>query len=188
MTRDDATVGDTGIRGRPRTEDSYGIPASSEGLLPWGFVEETLAADRTYWVTTVRPDGRPHARPTWGVWVDRTFHCGGGERTRWVRNLAVDPEIVVHRESAEEVVILEGRARRIDEETADPDLLERLEAAYERKYGVRHGTPFFAVDPSTVFAWRDYPEDATRWEFDVEAEAEDGDANESGTETETEDG
>ncbi|MCU4742915.1 pyridoxamine 5'-phosphate oxidase family protein [Natronoglomus mannanivorans] len=178
MSQHDSTD-DTGTRGRPHTEDSYGIPASSQGLLPWGFVEETLAADRSYWVTTVRPDGQPHVRPTWGVCVDGTFHCGGGEKTRWVRNLASDPAIVVHRESADEVVIVEGQARRIDEETAEADLLERLDAAYERKYGVDHGTPFFAVEPSVVFAWRDYPDDATRWEFELE--------NGNGDEDDTED-
>ena len=150
---------------RPETEASYGIPTDADGLLPWSFVEETLAGERNYWVTTVRPDGRPHARPTWGVWVDGTFHCGGGERTRWVRNLATNPAIVVHTESAESVVVVEGRAERVDEGT-DPDgRLERLDDAYEAKYGVRHGPPIFAVHPERVLAWSDYPTDATRWLF-----------------------
>ncbi|WP_254527853.1 pyridoxamine 5'-phosphate oxidase family protein [Natrinema gelatinilyticum] len=35
-----------------------------------------------YWVTTIRPDGSPYVRPTWGVWVRGTFHCSGGERTQ----------------------------------------------------------------------------------------------------------
>lgn len=95
-----------------------------------------------------------------------TFHCGGGERTRWVRNLAANPGIAVHRESGDEVVIIEGTVERLDEGSADPELIERLDAAYEGKYGIRHGTPFFAVRPSTVLAWSDYPTDATRWEFE----------------------
>lgn len=134
-------------------------------MLPWEFVREKVANDQNYWIVTSRPDGRPHARPTWGVWVDDTFYCGG-ERTRWVRNLAVDPRITVHRESGETVVIIEGVAERIADETADPALVEGLDAAYEGKYGIEHGTPFFAVRPRRVFAWSDYPTDATRWEFD----------------------
>ena len=116
-------------------------------------------------MTTIHPDGKPHVRPTWGVWVDGTFYCGGGERTRWVRNLTTNPDIVVHREDAAEVVIVEGTAERIDAETAEADLIERVDKAYEKKYDIRHGTPFFAVRHGVVFAWSEYPTDATRWKF-----------------------
>lgn len=153
-------------RDRPQTAASYGIPTDGEGTLPWSFVEGTLAGERHYWVTTVRPDGRPHARPTWGVWVDGRFHCGGGESTRWVKNLATDPAIVVHTESAETVVIVEGTAERLDEGAVTAARLEALDDAYEAKYGVQHGTPFFAVHPDRVLAWSDFPTDATRWRFD----------------------
>ena len=152
-------------RSRPSTEASYGIPESQDGMLTWEFVESRIVEENSYWVTTIRPNGKPHVRPTWGVWVEGTFYCGGGERTRWVRNLSANPNIVVHREDAEEVVIIEGTAERIDEATADHSLIERLDAAYESKYDVRHGTPFFAVRPDAVFAWSEYPTDATRWEF-----------------------
>ncbi|MDG5760588.1 hypothetical protein QA600_14725 [Natronococcus sp. A-GB1] len=54
----------------------------------------------------------------------------------------------------------------LDEETADAELLEGLEAAYEEKYDVHHGTPFFRVRPNVVFAWADFPTDATSWTFD----------------------
>ncbi|ADJ16135.1 pyridoxamine 5'-phosphate oxidase family protein [Halalkalicoccus jeotgali] len=152
-------------RTRPETEASYGIPSDGEGLLPWQFVAEAMEGDRNYWVSTTLPDGRPHARPVWGIWLDGTVHCGGGERTRWARNLASSPELAVHRESGEAVVIIEGTAERIDEKSADPELIERLDAAYEAKYGIRHGTPFWAVRPRKILAWNDYPTDATRWTF-----------------------
>lgn len=164
MTLDELTP--DAERTRPSTEASYGIPDREEGMLDWEFVGERMRGDRSYWVTTVRPDGRPHARPTWGVWIDGGFHCGGGERTHWVQNLATDPSIVVHGEDAETVVILEGQAERIDRENADEERIERLESAYEEKYGIRHGTPFFRVRPERVLAWSDYPTDATRWTFD----------------------
>ena len=167
MTTDGGTDDEQGPqRGRPQTEASYGIPDREEGTLPWEFVPERIRDARHYWVTTIRPDGSPHVRPTWGVRVDGTFHCGGGERTRWVRNLAANTDIVVHSESATEVVILEGQAERIDEQTAPSELIEELDAAYEAKYGTPHGTPLFAVRPDTVFAWNDFPADATRWTFE----------------------
>ncbi|WP_327050776.1 pyridoxamine 5'-phosphate oxidase family protein [Halomicrococcus gelatinilyticus] len=151
-------------RTRPETEASYGIPTDREGMLPWSFVAASLATDRTFWVSTMRPDGRPHARPVWGVWVDGRFHCGGGERTRRVRNLAVTPAVTAHRESGDEVVIVEGTAERVTD--VDEARLERIDAAYEEKYDVQHGTPAFAVHLDAVLAWRDYPTDATRWTFE----------------------
>ena len=159
------SVGPATRRSRPVTEESYGIPDDEEGLLSWEFVADRMADDRTFWVSTTRPDGHPHARPVWGVWLDDTFHCGGGERTRWVQNLAENAEITVHRESGTEVVIVEGRAGKLTERTADEEQLERIDDAYEEKYGIRHGTPVFAVHPHTVLAWSDYPQDATRWTF-----------------------
>jgi hypothetical protein len=54
-------------RSRPKTERSYGIPENADGMLSWEFVREKMANDQNYWVVTTRPDGRPHARPTWGV-------------------------------------------------------------------------------------------------------------------------
>jgi nitroimidazol reductase NimA-like FMN-containing flavoprotein (pyridoxamine 5'-phosphate oxidase superfamily) len=166
MTETKDTAGVDAQRSRPSTETSYGIPESQEGMLTLDFVTEAMSDDQFYWITTIRPDGKPHVRPTWGVWVDGMFYCGGGERTRWVRNLSTTPDIVVHREDAEEVVIVEGRAERLDDETADETLLERVDSAYEQKYDVRHGTPFYAVRPDVVFAWSDFPTDATRWEFE----------------------
>ncbi|SFR43481.1 pyridoxamine 5'-phosphate oxidase family protein [Halogeometricum limi] len=155
-------------RDRPVTEASYGIPDDEAGLLPWSFVADRLREDRTFWMSTTLPDGRPHARPVWGVFVDGRLHCGGGEETRWVRNVARDPRIVVHRESGEDVVILDGIAERLDAETADAARLERIDDAYEEKYGIRHGTPVFSIRPTRVLAWSEYPTDATRWRFDGE--------------------
>lgn len=150
-------------RSRPETEDSYGIPSKTEGMLSWDYVADRMSDDRNYWITTTRPDGRPHARPVWGVWIDSTFYCGGGNQTRWARNLATNPEIVVHRESGDNVVIIEGVGEKLTEENTEPSLIEQIDAAYETKYDTRHGTPFWRVQPRVVFGWSDFPDDATRW-------------------------
>ena len=147
-------------RSTPETEDSYGIP-EGDGALGWSFVASRLRDQQTFWFATTRPDGHPHTRPVWGVYVDDTVHCGGGERTRWVRNLAANPAVSVHSESGTEVVILEGRAERV----TDDETQERVDDAYEEKYDIRHGSPVFAVRPERAFAWADFPTDATRWEF-----------------------
>jgi hypothetical protein len=143
----------------------YGIPEHDDGLLPWSHVGERMQKSRNYWIATTGPGGRPHAVPVWGVWVDETLYFGGGPETRWSRNLAADPRVVVHLESGDEAVIIEGVVERI----ADPDhpMVERLDDAYEAKYNMRHGIPFWRLRPRVAFAWTEFPTTTTRWLFDA---------------------
>jgi hypothetical protein len=154
-------------RSRPQIPEPYGIPKSAEGMLPWSHVVDRLSASRNYWVGSTRPDGRPHAVPVWGVWVDGTLYHGGGGDTRRARNLDANPHVALHLESADEVVIVEGVTDRLTEDNADAELLRRIDDAYEEKYGMRHGTPVWALRPHRVLAWTEYPTTATRWEFDA---------------------
>jgi hypothetical protein len=148
-------------RTRPYVEDSYGIPEHDSGMLNWEHVVQRVAPSRNYWLSTVTPDGRPHARPVWGVWLDDHLHFGGGRGTRKAKNLDADPRVSIHLEDGWDVVIIEGRA----EEVLDTELQTRLDDVYEEKYGMRHGTPVWRVVPSRVFAWSDFPNDTTCWRF-----------------------
>jgi Pyridoxamine 5'-phosphate oxidase len=152
-------------RSRPQVPQGYGIPTTAEGMLPWSHVVDCLTVARNYWISTTRPDGRPHAIPVWGVWVDGTLYHGGGDDTRRARNLDVNPHAAVHLESGDEVVIMEGVVDKLTEDTAGTDLLKRVDDAYEAKYGMRHGTPVWALRPHRALAWTEYPTTATRWEF-----------------------
>lgn len=149
-------------RTRPHVEDSYGIPEDDSGMLSWEHVVERMIPPRNYWLSTVTPDGRPHAMPVWGVWVDNRIHFGGGRGTRKAKNLAVNPNVSIHLEDGWDVVIIEGVA----EEVLDTELQERLDDAYEEKYGIRHGTPVWQVRPIRVFAWTNFPADTTTWRFE----------------------
>src|SRR5204862_2777617 len=91
----------------------YGVPDDDEGLLPFSHLEAQLGAAHDYWVASVRPDGRPHAVPVWGVWLDGTLYFGGGKQTRKARNLDRNPDVVVHTGSASDVAIIEGRVREV---------------------------------------------------------------------------
>lgn len=144
----------------------YGIPNSKKGMLPWSHVVERMPKPRNYWVSTTQPDGRPHVVPVWGVWVDGTFYHGGGPNTRKARNLEKNPAMVVHLESGDDVVIIEGVAEKLTEENADPALLKRIDDAYEAKYNMRHGAPVWALRPRKAFAWTQYPTNCTRWIFE----------------------
>lgn len=98
-------------------------------LLPWEWAEEKLAAARTYWIATTRADGRPHCRPVWGLWLEEGFYFSTGSLA--AINLGTNPEITVHLESGDDVLILEGVAER----ATGFDTLNRFAKAYNPKYG-----------------------------------------------------
>ena len=151
------------IPSRPQTDPSYGISQDMEGMLEWDWVVEKLPDARSYWLATVRPDGRPHVVPVWGVWLDDTMYFGMGAETIKARNLRENPNVVLHLDSSEDVVIFEGVAEEINDE----GLQERIDDAYEAKYDIRHGTPVFGLRLKKAFAWQSnkFAESPTRWVF-----------------------
>jgi hypothetical protein len=149
-------------RTRPRFS-GYGISTDAEGMLPWGWAEERLAAAHNYWVATASAEHGPHAMPVWGLWRDGAFVFSTGTASRKARDLAADPRIVVHLESGDEVVVLEGWVEPADATAALVD-------AYEAKYAFRPevgGEGWHELRPRRAFAWRerDYPRSTTRFDF-----------------------
>ncbi len=147
----------------------YGIPKSKTGLLPWSHVSERMAQAMHYWVCTVSPGGRPHATPVDGLWLEDQLYFGGSSQTRRNRNLAANPAMCVHLDSGSDVVILHGDAHEL--RAPDRSLTIRLAEASANKYGYAPKPEDFAAGgtyvfrPRVVFAWKQFPKDATRWHF-----------------------
>ena len=145
----------------------YAFPATDEHLLPWDEAERRLAAARFYWLATANPDGTPHVRPVWGVWVARQFYFDGHPHTRWARNLAREPQASIHLESAANVVIVEGRGE--DLERTDEELGRQIAAAWQMKYGRLVPEPaergIFRLVPAQARAWSEDLRDGTVWTF-----------------------
>jgi len=160
----------SGRVGRPIMSASYGLHDVGDGrdLLPWAWVTDRLADARNYWLGTSRPDGRPHIMPIWGLWHEKKFYFSTGRDSTKARNLALSPEVVVHLESGDEVVILEGRLVEVH----DPTELLPYADAYKEKYEFRPdpddpGSLTFRLHLRVAFAWleSDFPRTATRWLF-----------------------
>ncbi len=151
---------------RPGFSEAYGVTPEPEGLLDWSWAAERLEGSRNYWVATAGPDGRPSVVPVWGVWLDDALRFGTSRASRKGRNLVADPRVVIHLESGDEVVILEG-----DVEETPLDLA--IADAYEMKYAMRpseepgDGEVWYALRPRLALAWveREYPRSATRFDF-----------------------
>lgn len=127
-------------------------------MLPWNWAAQRLANAHNYWVAT----SGPHSSPVWALWRDGAIVFSCGAKSRKARELARNPRVVVHLESGEEVVIVEGKAEPISVDSAVID-------EYERKYTFRAepGEGWYRVAPKRVLAWTEkgFPKSATRFDF-----------------------
>lgn len=142
--------------------------------LPWTWATERLVRARNYWIATTRPNGQPHTRPVWGVWIEDAFYFSTGSRA--AQNLAANRAITIHLESGSDVVIIEGEAELV----SDTSLVERVVSLYNQKYHWNVDPnnlpgPFYAVRPQLAFGWVSdesgldqgaaFHGTATRWRF-----------------------
>ena len=151
--------------GRPEMPESFGVDNPDVPFEPieWSAVVERLAEARNYWIATVRPSGRPHSVPVWGVWTDDSFYFLTDMKSLTATNLAQNPSAEVHLESGDEVVMLFGAFERID---LDAPVL----AVFAEKYKMppmAEGFPVFRLKPNKAIAWGEanFPSNATRWRW-----------------------
>ena len=146
--------------GRPKFHSGYGIAGGEEGLLPWEWADERLAAARNYWLAA----NGPVAAPVWGVWLEGAFVFGTNPESAKGRSLRRDPRVVVHLESGDEVVMLHGSVAGLDAELA-----ALAGPAYREKYDIASepGEGWYVLRPTYAHAWRelDFPTSATRYDF-----------------------
>jgi hypothetical protein len=163
------------VTGRPEMPDGYGV-VDTGPMLAWEQVESRLVDSVNYWLSTTRPDGRPHVVPRWGVWLDEKFFYDGSPMTRHARNLTVNPNCALHLEDGTAVTIVEGIATVPGPVTGD--LGARLSDEYKRKYAAIGYAPepdawsdegaggLHVLSPTSAIAWSLFPTDLTRYEFD----------------------
>lgn len=151
----------------------YGVldAAQSTGLLPWSWAVERLARSHDYWVATVRPDGRPHVMPVWGIWLEGAIWFSSSRGSRKARNLAANPSCTITTDNAYEPVIIEGAAVLV----SDLPAVARFVAATNEKYQTDYSVDFFNPERNACFAvqpiWAfglteaDFTGSPTRWRF-----------------------
>lgn len=147
----------------------------------WADVQDRLAAAEIWWLSTVRPDGRPHVTPLIAVWHDGALHFCTGPDERKALNLAENRHCVLttgcNDLHAGLDLVLEGDAVRL----TDHDRLAVIASAYEAKYGAEwhfdvgdgvfhHGdggtAVVFEVRPVKAWGYGRQPlYSATRWRF-----------------------
>lgn len=102
----------------------------TRGFIPWSKIDNCLRAFRSIWVSTTRPDGRPHAVPVWYTWDGSNVYFISARHLQKSKNLARQPWIVVHAGDGDDVIILEGPVEIV----TDRAELEHVDTAYRAKY------------------------------------------------------
>lgn len=146
----------------------------------WEQAERHLEAAEIFWLSTVRPEGRPHVTPLLAVWHDDVLHFCTGKDERKRRNLAANDQCILttgcNRYAEGLDLVVEGRAARV----TDDAVLRALAAAWEAKYGsdwhfdvndgafvsAGHAAWVYRVEPNPAFGFdRGGPGSQTRWRF-----------------------
>jgi PPOX class probable F420-dependent enzyme len=81
-------------------------------------VDQRLREEPIIWLTTVRPDGRPHTVPVWFLWDGETFLIFSQPGTLKIRNLQRNPHITLALDDTKQggdVVTVEGEAELLSE-------------------------------------------------------------------------
>src|SRR5258708_119359 len=129
----------------------YGLlkPNAGRGLLPWHWATERLTKAKNYWIASVRPEGRPHPMPVWGVCTKTNFYLSTARQSRKWRNLQANPNCVVCVELNDEAISLEGVAT----EVTDLLILKHFTEDYGAKYRWNmdgFSEPILAITPTVA--------------------------------------
>jgi nitroimidazol reductase NimA-like FMN-containing flavoprotein (pyridoxamine 5'-phosphate oxidase superfamily) len=145
------------------------------GFIPWRRIDLQLNSRRSIWISTTRPDGRPHTMPVWFWWDGLHLYFVTAKSSQKAKNLAHQSCVIVHVGDGDDVIILEGYAAIVSNAKEQ----QRVDAAYQEKYVDPHsgtratifndGDDLYRVDVARVMAW-EYGVIATRtdWQFALE--------------------
>ena len=127
--------------------------------LPWQEAVLRLQDAGVYWLSTMRPEGRPHVAPLLAVWLDGALYFCTGDAERKAKNLAKNPQVAIttgHNALSEGLdLVVEGEAVAV----SDSAKVRRVADAYDAKYGEGwriaglDGVLTFEVTPTTAFGF-----------------------------------
>jgi hypothetical protein len=130
--------------------------------IAWSSVRDWLERAETYWITTVRADGRPHSTPIVGVWLADSFWFCTGPTEQKARNLERGRACLVTAgcsgfEGFD--VVIEGVARRVTDHHRLRHVADGYGAKYEPpfRFSVKAGAFTMVDGDSTAFVFEVRP-------------------------------
>ena len=127
-----APAGHPSMTPKTSLDERFSDPGAE--AVAWPATQQVIENAELFWVTTVRPDGRPHSTPLVAVWLDDALYFCTGATEQKAHNLAANPNVLLTTgdngwQGGLDVVV-EGAAVRV----TDDALLGRLAAAWREKW------------------------------------------------------
>ena len=148
----------------------------------WEQAREELKAAQVFWLSTVRPDGRPHVTPLLAIWLDGALYFCTGPTERKAKNLTQNPRCVLttgRNELDGLDLVIEGIGSTVN----DAAELQTVADTFESKYGPHFTAPegtwyglgdsiregkvlVYRIAPTTAFGFGKGSQfSQTRWRF-----------------------
>jgi PPOX class probable F420-dependent enzyme len=127
-------------------------------------IDQRLHDELMIWLSTVRPDGRPHIVPVWFLWEDQTILIFSQQNAQKLRNLRHNPNVALAldmRNEGSDIVFLEGRAELVN----DPNVNATL-PAFAQKYAsqfvrltpesmAQEYSQAIRISPTKIYGWNE---------------------------------
>jgi general stress protein 26 len=146
----------------------------------WAEARNELEAAEVFWLSTVRPDGRPHVTPLIAIWLDDAPWFVTGPTERKALNLISNPQCILTTGCNDLNdgldVVVEGQASPVTDEATLQRVADTFSAKYPEpfKFTVAdfHGgggdALLFRIEPRKAFGFRHMPSSSqTRWLFET---------------------
>lgn len=158
-------------------QDATPMSTDEATVKPWSQARACLESAPKLWLSTVRPDGRPHVMPVLLVWVDDAPCFATRPTSRKARNLARNAHCVLTVASEDLDLVVEGGATQVHDHAELLRVAAAFQAKYEWELAVRdgavhdHSLPgapeygFYQVTPMRAFGYGADGLTATRWRF-----------------------
>jgi nitroimidazol reductase NimA-like FMN-containing flavoprotein (pyridoxamine 5'-phosphate oxidase superfamily) len=124
----------------PATELHTGFSSKRATPTNWAQGRRQIDEAQVFWVSTVRPDGRPHVIPLLAVWLEDAMYFCTGPHERKAKNLEQNQHCILTtgQNGLDGLdVVIEGHAA----EVSDAAELGQVADSYESKYGGRLTAP-----------------------------------------------
>jgi len=156
---------------RPTFPKGYADNPAS--FVDWEWVAEQMTVAENYWLSSVRPDGRPHVVPRWGTFLDNKLYYDGSPETRHSKNIMKNQNVSLHLESGYKVVIMEGISTPAEKPSLE--FARQLAESITKKYSSQGYSPeptqwdeggLYVFTPHQCLAWTSFYENPTKFIFE----------------------
>lgn len=163
----------------PTAEFGKDFSSANAKPTPWAEAREALEKAEIFWLSTVRPDRRPHVTPLVTVWHDGALYFCTGETERKNKNIEQNSHCILttgcnaFKEGFD--IVVEGDAVQVNDEPTLQRLADLWKSKYDWPFTVRDGkfhgdegndALVYEVRPATAFGFRKgEPFSQTRWRF-----------------------